>query len=178
MIPSIQFLFQDITKAETDAIVNATDCRLSGGGGVDKAIHVAAGAASMRRALEGKSLKTGQALTTPGFALPAKYVIHTVGPRYSIGQDRAKVYLESAYRSCLEEADRNGLSSVTFCSISTGVYRYPIPEAAQIAISTILTWLREHGSRLSVSFAFLDHRTKRVYEEAYLQIKSQILSGM
>jgi O-acetyl-ADP-ribose deacetylase (regulator of RNase III) len=99
MTPRINFLFQDITKAETDAIVNATDCRLSGGGGVDKAIHMAAGATSMRCSLEGKSLKTGEALTTPGFALPAKYVIHTVGPRYSMGQSRAKAYLQSAYSS-------------------------------------------------------------------------------
>lgn len=170
----IQFLLQDITKVESDAIVNATDPKLSGCGGVDKAIHTAAGSENMPAALRGKNLRVGEAIITPGYDLPAKYVIHTVGPRYRHGSEKVRTELIKAYISCMEQASENGVSSITFCSISTGTYRYPIPEAVEVAISTILRWLAFNQSNIAVAFAFTDNRTKCIYEDTYMRITDKI----
>ncbi len=161
----IEFLLADITKIKVEAIVNASDRKLSGGGGIDKAIHKAAGP-QIKEVLKDKSIEVGEAIITPGFNLPAKYVVHTCGPRYRDGRSGEGSKLRKAYISCLEEAKKEGIKSIAFCSLSTGVFRYPLDEAAPIAVSAILEWKKENKSDIDVSFAFLDTRTKSAYERA------------
>ncbi len=131
----------DITKAEVDAIVNAANSQLAGGGGVDGAIHRAAGPklleAGRKYVQENGPLPTGEAIITPGFNLKAKYVIHTVGPIYKGGKNNEPKLLANAYKNSLMVAHKNNLTSIAFPAISCGVYGYPREEAAKIAISTI-----------------------------------------
>lgn len=164
---SISFELCDITKIDVDAIVNASDKKLSGGGGIDKAIHNAAGREELKEVLKEQTLDTGEAIITPGFKLPAKYIIHTAGPKYKDGRNGEKELLKSSYRSCLDLAKEYRLNSIAFCSISTGVFRYPLEEAANIAITTIKEWFRETKYCIDVRFAFIDKRTKTVYEHIY-----------
>jgi O-acetyl-ADP-ribose deacetylase len=134
----IETAIGDITTERVDAIVNAANSALAGGGGVDGAIHRAAGYEEMRaacRALGG--CDTGDAKATPGFRLPARWVIHAVGPRYVDGAHGEAELLASCYRRSLEVADELGAHSVAFPAISTGIYGYPHKEAATIAVDTI-----------------------------------------
>jgi O-acetyl-ADP-ribose deacetylase (regulator of RNase III) len=134
----IETAIGDITTERVDAIVNAANSALAGGGGVDGAIHRAAGYEELQaacRALGG--CDTGDAKATPGFRLAARWVIHTVGPRYTDGRHGEPEALESCYRRCLEVADELGARSVAFPAISTGIYGYPPKEAATIAVDTI-----------------------------------------
>lgn len=170
IIMSISFEFCDITKMDVDAIVNASDKKLSGGGGIDKAIHNAAGREELKDVLKEKKIDTGEAIITPGFKLPAKYIIHTAGPKYSGGRKNEKELLKNAYRSCLNLAKEYRLKAIAFCSISTGVFRYPLEEAACIAITTIQEWYRETKYCIDVKFAFIDKRTKSAYEHIYEDI--------
>ncbi len=137
----------DITKAEVDAIVNAANPQLAGGGGVDGAIHRAAGPellkAGRRYVEEHGPLKTGEAHITPGFNLKAKFVIHTVGPIYRDGKHNEPELLKNAYKNSLKIADVNNLTTIAFPAISCGVYGYPKKEAAEIAIKTIKDTLLE-----------------------------------
>lgn len=133
----------DITELRVDAIVNAANSRLAGGGGVDGAIHRAAGVAQLQaacRALGG--CDTGDAKITPGFNLPADHIIHTVGPVYRDGQSGEPELLASCYRRALQVAVENGCRSVAFPAISTGVYGYPFEEAVEIALKTVAESLR------------------------------------
>lgn len=152
----------DITREAVDAIVNAANRSLSGGGGVDGAIHRAAG----RELLEACRLlggcETGDAKATPGFALPARWVIHTVGPVYHDGRSGEAELLASCYRRSLEVADGLGARSVAFPAISTGVYGYPKREAAEIAIGTLLNTSTDVEVARLVAF---DDATLRLYEE-------------
>lgn len=151
----IELVQGDITKLAVDAIVNAANSALAGGGGVDGAIHRAAGAAELHaacRALGG--CETGDAKITPGFALPARHIIHTVGPVYGGGRHREAELLASCYRRSLEVAVENGLKSIAFPAISTGVYGYPFDAATEIAFRTTAEFLATHESIERVVFVF------------------------
>jgi O-acetyl-ADP-ribose deacetylase (regulator of RNase III) len=128
----------DITRQEVDAVVNAANQSLGGGGGVDGAIHRAAGAAELHEACAGLGgCPTGDAKATPGFQLPARWIVHAVGPRYHDGRRGEPELLASCYRRALEVADELGARSVAFPAISTGIYGYPPEEAATIAVTTL-----------------------------------------
>lgn len=136
----ISVLRGSVVYADTDAIVNAANAQLAGGSGVCGAIFTEAGWDDMQRACDRiGGCPTGHAVVTPGFRLKAKYVIHTVGPIYS-GTTKDAELLRSAYRSCLERAEELGLRSIGFCSISTGIYGYPLNEAVKIAADTLRTF--------------------------------------
>ena len=149
-MPTLRALQADITTLKVDAIVNAANSSLLGGGGVDGAIHRAAGPALLAecRALGGCA--TGDAKLTPGGRLPARFVIHTVGPVYRDGRHGEPDLLASAYRRSLEVAVGAELRSVAFPSISTGAYRFPIAEAAPIALGTVSGFDRAHPGALDL----------------------------
>ncbi|MDR1490985.1 MAG: O-acetyl-ADP-ribose deacetylase [Desulfovibrio sp.] len=143
----IKILTGDITKCKVDAIVNAANSSLAGGGGVDGAIHRAAGPELAREARALAPCPTGEARTTRGYNLPAAWVIHTVGPVYhSYSPEKAAELLAAAYRNSLREASRVGAKSVAFPAVSTGVYGYPKNAAAQIAVETVNEFLRQDTS--------------------------------
>ena len=136
----ISVLRGSVVYADTDAIVNAATAQLAGGSGVCGAIFEEAGWGDMQQACDRiGGCPTGEAVSTPGFKLKAKYVIHAVGPIYA-GRPRDAELLRSAYRSCLEEAEKLGLHSIGLCSISTGIYGYPLNEAVKIAADTLRTF--------------------------------------
>ena len=136
-MPTLQAIQADITTLRVDAIVNAANETLLGGGGVDGAIHHAAGPELLDSCRCIGGCNTGLAKLTPGFELPANYVIHTVGPVWQGGQRGESRLLESCYRECIALAEQNQISSIAFPAISTGVYGYPIQAAAQIAVAAV-----------------------------------------
>ncbi len=153
----------DITRMEVDAIVNAANKSLLGGGGVDGAIHRAAGPKLLEecRALGG--CPTGEARITGGYRLPASHVIHTVGPVYGGKPEDARL-LESCYRNSMRLARENGLKSIAFPAISCGVYGYPVEEAAKIAVDTVADELEKHGAVERVVFVLFSGSDLDVYE--------------
>jgi O-acetyl-ADP-ribose deacetylase (regulator of RNase III) len=158
----------DITKETTEAIVNAANASLLGGGGVDGAIHRAGGPAILNECkkivAEIGHLPDGQAVLTTGGRLPAKYVIHTVGPIYGTGND-AKT-LDSCYRESIRIADDHGIRSLTFPSISTGAFGYPVHEAAQVAVKAAIEGLTLASQLAHVRFVLFDNVTLNAYAEA------------
>lgn len=134
----LQAHLADITQLEVDAIVNAANTSLLGGGGVDGAIHRAAGPELLQACRQLQGCKVGQAKTTPGYQLPARFVIHTVGPIWQGGINGEAGLLAACYRNSLQEAQRIGARSLAFPCISTGVYRYPAAAAAEIAVTTVI----------------------------------------
>src|SRR5947209_20091371 len=158
----IEAVADDITRQDVDAIVNAANEALAGGGGVDGAIHRAAGARELHDACASLGgCATGDAKATPGFALPARWIIHTVGPVWRGGDLGEAELLASCYRRSLEVADELGARSVAFPAISTGIYGYPREAAARIAVDTVLSAATEVELVKLVAF---DERTCRLYE--------------
>ena len=163
----IEIIRNDITKMKVDAIVNAANRTLLGGGGVDGAIHKAAGKGLLKECMTLGGCKTGQAKLTKGYNLPAKYVIHTVGPVWHGGNNGEAELLAGCYRNSLQLAMEHGIRSVAFPSISTGVYSYPLKQAAEIAVRTVRTFIKEHPEAFEdVMWVLFDDRTKQAYDEA------------
>jgi len=162
----ISVLQGDITRQTCDAMVNAANTSLLGGGGVDGAIHRAAGPDLLAECRTLGGCETGQAKLTRGYRLPAQYVIHTPGPIWRGGDRNEPALLASCYRSCLTLAREKGCKTVCFPSISTGVYHFPLDQAAAIAIRTIADFLAEHDTPETVTMVCFDSRTKSAYESA------------
>ena len=167
----------DITRQVTDAIVNAANSSLMGGGGVDGAIHRAGGPAILEACQQIVSrqgrLATGQAVITGGGNLKARFVIHTVGPVWHGGDRGEQGLLASAYRESLKVAIDSGITSISFPSISTGAYGYPAAEASAIALQTIAIFLREHSNTIKeVVLVLFDSATFRTYSSALRELTS------
>ncbi|OGP77280.1 MAG: O-acetyl-ADP-ribose deacetylase [Deltaproteobacteria bacterium RBG_16_49_23] len=166
----LEVVQSDITQEETEAIGNAANSRLAGGGGVDGAIHRGGGPSIMAELKAGyKGCPTGSAVITGGGNLKAKYVVHAVGPVYS-GKPKDAELLSSAYRKSLELCTQNKISSISFPSIATGVYGYPVEEASRIALKTVKDYLKDHHEIKLVRFVLFDSTTYRVYEEALKEL--------
>jgi len=168
----------DITRQATDAIVNAANSGLMGGGGVDGAIHRAGGPTILEECEQiiarQRRLPIGQAVMTAGGNLSAKYVIHTVGPVWGGGGKGEATLLASAYRESLKLAAANKLASVSFPSISTGVYGYPVNQAVWVALEAIISFLRKSTTTVKeVVMVLFDSRTFDVYSEALKEIESK-----
>ncbi|MFO7322019.1 MAG: O-acetyl-ADP-ribose deacetylase [Chloroflexota bacterium] len=162
---TIEVVEGDITQQDVDAIVNAANTSLLGGGGVDGAIHRAAGPELLEETRKLGGCATGDAKITRGYRLKAKYVIHAVGPVYRPGSEEVAALLASAYRRSLEVAVENGVETLAFPAISTGAYGYPLEEAARIAIATVVDFLRrEHRPRL-VRFVLFTPSASRVFAQ-------------
>jgi O-acetyl-ADP-ribose deacetylase len=169
---TLELVQGDITQAETEAIANAANAALLRGGGVDGAIHRAAGPELQAALLEVKAtlpkglLATGKAVITPGFALPARWVIHCVGPIYDREGAQAPAFLASAYREALALCQAHGVTSVSFPSISTGVYAYPVREAARVALASVREGLAAAPVVRLCRFVLFDPATLVTYREA------------
>lgn len=172
MNAQIEFLKGDITKVTVDAIVNAANTSLLGGGGVDGAIHKAAGPELLEECRSLGGCKTGEAKITGGYALPSRYVIHTVGPVWNHGKHHEPELLAACYKNSLELAKAHSLKTVAFPSISTGAYRFPIGEAAVIALKTVKVFLAEYPGVLhKVFFVLFSDRDLEIYTRTYSEIK-------
>lgn len=161
----------DITKVPAEAIVNAANSALAGGGGVDGAIHRAAGPTVMEECRRIGSCPTGSAVATGAGNLPARYIFHAVGPVYN-GRPEDEQLLRSAYQACLDLAERYQVQSIVFPSISTGVYGYPLPLAAPIALGTVIAHLQQPTSLRQVSFALFGNRSYTIFSEALTRLLS------
>lgn len=162
----LEIIKGDITRQSVDAIVNAANCSLLGGGGVDGAIHRAAGPELLAECRTLNGCETGKAKITAGYRLPARHVIHTPGPVWHGGGHGEDALLASCYASCLALASENGCKTVDFPSISTGVYHFPLERAAKIAVDTIMAYLAEHNELERVRMVCFDERTKAAYDAA------------
>lgn len=167
----IEIIQGDITKQAVDAIVNAANCSLLGGGGVDGAIHRAAGPELLAECRTLNGCKTGEAKITKGYRLPARYVIHTPGPVWHGGNKGEAELLRSCYLNCLALASENGCKTVDFPSISTGVYHFPLEKASKIAIGAIAEYLSAHPELERVRMVCFDEHTKGYYEAALENLK-------
>lgn len=163
----IEILKTDITTLDVDAIVNAANSGLLGGGGVDGAIHRAAGPALLEACRPLGGCPTGEARITPGFKLPASFVIHTVGPVWKGGDDGEKVLLENAYRNSFELALDNSVRSIAFPAISTGVYGYPKQQATEVALKSMLAYEQRFDRIVAACFSEQD---KMLYEAVYQRL--------
>ncbi len=161
----LRLVRDDITKRRVDAIVNAANRQLLPGGGVCGAIHRAAGPELARECAEIGFCDTGEAVITKGYNLPAKYVIHTVGPVYSGSEEDPKL-LSNCYKNSLKLAVKNSLNSIAFPSISTGIFGYPIEKAAKIALSTIIDFLEKNGKPSLVEMVLFSQSDFDVYRNA------------
>jgi len=171
----------DITKETTEAIVNAANSSLLGGGGVDGAIHHAGGSSILQecKRIVAKigTLHAGKAVITTGGRLHAKYVIHTVGPVYRGGKQHEAETLASCYRASVRIADDHGIRSLAFPSISTGAFGYPVHEAAEIAVRTVVEALLPCANTAHVRFVLFDIATCRTYVQAAEKLSQQLLAN-
>lgn len=172
----IRLIKGDITNQETDAVVNAANSSLMGGGGVDGAIHKRGGpeilkeCKKIRKEKYPDGLPTGQAVITTGGDLKARYVIHTVGPIYRGGNRGEEELLADAYRNCLRVAVKNGLKTISLPSISTGAYGYPIKDASRIALEAAKEYLEEFDRLDEVVFVLFSGQDLGIYEDAARQV--------
>ncbi len=155
----------DITKQDTEAIVNAANKSLLGGGGVDGAIHRAGGPKILDECKKIGGCETGEAVITTGANLKAKYVIHTVGPVYRDGLRHEPELLKNAYQNCLTLASSKNIKSIAFPSISTGAYRFPMVRASEIALKTALNYLKENSDIELIRFVLFGQKALEVYEK-------------
>lgn len=160
----------DITEQETDAIVNAANTSLLGGGGVDGAIHRVGGPKILEECRKLKGCPTGEARITTGGNLKAKYVIHTVGPVYHDGKRHEAELLANAYKNSLTLASLHRLKSVAFPSIGTGAYGYPMDEAAMIALKTVIDYVKTHTDIKLVRFVLFSSKAYQAYEKALQEL--------
>ncbi|AWM35514.1 O-acetyl-ADP-ribose deacetylase [Hymenobacter nivis] len=166
----------DITRQPVAAIVNAANSSLLGGGGVDGAIHSAGGAKileecqQIRATRYPQGLPAGEAVITSGGRLPAAHVIHTVGPEWNSGHKGEPELLASCYRNSLRLATENNLKTLAFPGISTGIYGYPKPAAAAVAVREVRQWLGTHTVPTTVTFVVFDDESRRIYEQALAEI--------
>ena len=162
----------DIVKMKTDAIVNAANTSLLGGGGVDGAIHRAAGPELLAECETLNGCRTGEAKITKGYKLKAKYVIHTPGPIWRGGKWGEAELLANCYKNCLALAKENGVKTIAFPSISTGVYRFPVEQAAKIAVGEILNGLNNDDAIEQVTVVCFDDKTKEFYLDALAELQA------
>ncbi|TKG90381.1 O-acetyl-ADP-ribose deacetylase [Puteibacter caeruleilacunae] len=161
---TIELIQGDITQLNVDAIVNAANTSLLGGGGVDGAIHRAAGRELLDECKQLNGCRTGEAKITKGYSLPARYVIHTVGPAWHGGNNNEEMLLEGCYKNSLLLASKHQLKTIAFPNISTGVYRFPKEKAAAIAIATVKSFLLDHPEIEQVVFVTFDQENFDLYQ--------------
>lgn len=168
----IAIVEDDITTLAVDAIVNAANTSLLGGGGVDGAIHRKAGKGLLEECRMLQGCAVGNAKVTAGYNLPAKWVIHTVGPKWNGGERGERGKLASCYRRCMELATSREVSSIAFPGISTGIYGYPLREAADTALATVHEYLIEHPSKIRVVMCTYDSLATLIMTEAMAALKA------
>jgi len=168
-------LLGDITKVKCDAIVNAANTSLLGGGGVDGAIHRAAGEELLKECKTLGGCETGKAKLTKGYRLPAKYVIHTPGPVWRGGEHGEAKLLESCYKSCMELAIKHACKTIVFPSISTGIYGYPLDKASKIAVSTLLSYCGKNTDIEKIYIVCFDEKTKSYYDNELRRQTEELL---
>jgi O-acetyl-ADP-ribose deacetylase len=166
----IEIINTDITTLDVDAIVNAANNSLTGGGGVDGAIHRAAGPQLKAYCITLKGCETGYAKITPGFNLPAKYVIHAVGPVWNNGIENEGILLANCYQNSLQLAVENGIKTIAFPCISTGAYRFPFNKAADIALQTISDFINKHITIEKVYLVVFGEKDLKNYERVFNRI--------
>jgi O-acetyl-ADP-ribose deacetylase (regulator of RNase III) len=169
----LQLVKGDITREDVDAIVNAANPSLLGGGGVDGAIHHAAGPDLLSECRTLGGCGTGSAKITRGYNLKARHVIHAVGPVFQNGRSGEPALLASAYRTCLELASENGLTSVAFPAISTGAYGYPMEQGARIAFRTIIDYVSQHPDIRLVRYVLYDHPAHALHMRVLEQVLAE-----
>ncbi len=168
---ALEIIVADITTLHVDAIVNAANESLLGGGGVDGAIHRAAGPELLAECRMLHGCKTGSAKITKGYRLPAKHVIHAVGPVWHGGTSGEPELLAGCYRTALELAEKNKLTSIAFPSISTGVYRFPADKAARIAVETVVEMVKKTPGVTRVIFCCFSNESAKHHKDAFTELE-------